>query len=239
MERKQVNTAMDEIILNTIPLQIEQESLMKRLRIDAENRHAEDLGRLIKEAHALAKPRAMCRPVYIEAKGEDFIVLDGVTLKSRVLKVNVEEAHRVFPFVATCGMELDGWARSKEDILDRFWADSIKEIAVRMAVRFLNRHIKETYRLGRTSTMAPGSLSDWPIEEQSALFRLLGDTKTSVGVELAESLMMIPEHSVSGVIFPTEVLFESCQLCPRERCPGRRAPYDKDLFHRRYRKREE
>jgi hypothetical protein len=38
---------------------------------------------------------------------------------------------------------------------------------------------------------------------------------------------VLPRKSVSGIYFPTEVSFFSCQLCPRERCEGRKARYDK------------
>ena len=47
---------------------------------------------------------------------------------------------------------------------------------------------------------------------------------------------MSPIKSVSGILFPTEVTYENCQLCPRDLCPGRRAPYDKALYERKYRK---
>jgi hypothetical protein len=40
---------------------------------------------------------------------------------------------------------------------------------------------------------------------------------------------------VSGIRFPTTESFESCQLCPRAGCPGRRAAYDASLYDRRYR----
>ena len=31
---------------------------------------------------------------------------------------------------------------------------------------------------------------------------------------------------MSGIYFPTEVPFISCQLCDRKNCPGRKAAYD-------------
>ena len=72
--------------------------------------------------------------------------------------------------------------------------------------------------------MNPGPLKDWPLGEQRQLFFLFGDVKQAIGVELTESFLMYPVKSVSGIIFPTEVNYENCQLCPRENCPGRRAP---------------
>ncbi len=46
---------------------------------------------------------------------------------------------------------------------------------------------------------------------------------------------MVPTKSVSGILFPAEESFASCQLCPRENCPNRRAPYDPELFDRKFR----
>jgi len=45
---------------------------------------------------------------------------------------------------------------------------------------------------------------------------------------------MIPNKTTSGIRFPTEERFESCQLCPRETCPGRRAAFEPDLYARKY-----
>ena len=42
-------------------------------------------------------------------------------------------------------------------------------------------------------------------------------------------MLMLPRKSVSGIYFPSEVSFFSCQLCPRDRCDGRKAPYDETL----------
>lgn len=100
----------------------------------------------------------------------------------------------------------------------------------------LRNAIVEGHRLGGTSTMAPGSLGDWPIQQQKPLFQLLGDTEAMIGVRLTESFLMLPSKSVSGIWFPTQTRFESCQLCPGQRCPNRRAPHAPELFEKRYEK---
>ena len=74
--------------------------------------------------------------------------------------------------------------------------------------------------------MSPGSLEDWPIQEQLPLFALLGEAPAAIGVRLTESLLMLPGKSVSGIFFPSASTFFSCRLCPRERCEGRKARYD-------------
>jgi len=50
-----------------------------------------------------------------------------------------------------------------------------------------------------------------------------------IGVTLTESMLMIPRKSISGIFFPTERMFFSCQLCPRENCPARESSYDETL----------
>jgi hypothetical protein len=39
---------------------------------------------------------------------------------------------------------------------------------------------------------------------------------------------------VSGIFFPSESGFESCQLCRRDPCSERRAPFDADLWERTF-----
>jgi hypothetical protein len=80
--------------------------------------------------------------------------------------------------------------------------------------------------------MHPGSgdASVWPIEQQGPLFSLLGDVTGAIGVELTDSFLMVPNKSVSGVRFATEIDFRSCQLCHREGCPSRSAAFDPELW---------
>jgi hypothetical protein len=102
-------------------------------------------------------------------------------------------------------------------------------LAVVAARKYLEDHIKQRFGFNRLSSISPGSLNEWPIGEQKKLFSILGDVEGWIGVSLNESCLMVPRKSISGVFFPTKIPFLSCQLCPRERCPGRQAPYDKNL----------
>jgi hypothetical protein len=223
------------VILNNIPFEPDLDQLLKRLRIKAGSRRVDDLKRMVSDAQTIAKPKALYEVSFIESRGDDYVVVDGVTFKSRVLVVNLAPVHRVFPYVATCGVELERWASSIDDLLQNYWADTISEMALRSATEALHEHLDERYRPGKTSVMNPGSLPDWPLREQRPLFALLGDPERDIGVQLLDSLLMTPTKSVSGIRFPTEESFASCQLCPRENCPSRRAPYDATLYDEKYR----
>jgi hypothetical protein len=170
----------------------------------------------------------------VERDGDDTVRVGGVTLTSRVLRVNLAEGQHLFPFAITCGVELEAWAKPIGDMLERFWADAIMEEALRSALSAMTEHVVGRYELGHIGMMNPGSLEDWPLEQQRELFTILGDTGEQIGVKLTDSLIMVPIKSASGVLFPTEGTYENCQMCPRDACPNRRAPYDPGLYERRY-----
>ncbi len=226
--------AQTEFILNDIPFQADLILLKEKLRLKEGSSYIARLEELVREAEAIARPRALYKVLPIEAKGEDYVRLDGVSLTSRVLRVNLEPANRVFIFAATGGRELEAWAQGIDDMLYNFFADAIAELALRAAIEAMNRDIDDRFRPGHTANMHPGSLADWPIKQQKVLFDLLGNTEETIGVELLDSMLMVPTKSVSGIRFPTEESFESCQLCPIENCPNRRAPYDESLYERKY-----
>lgn len=224
----------DGVVLDDIPFQIDLAALLKKLRIKEGSGYVEKVSRMLADVKAIARPKAYYRMAYVESKGDASVTIDGITFDSRVLRVNMDQAYRAFPYVATCGQEMEEWADTFGDMLERYWADTIKEMVLRNAINVLRVRIIERHRLARTSTMAPGSLADWPLTQQRPLFDLLGRVRELIGVQLTDSLLMIPTKSVSGIRFPMEESFESCQLCPREVCPGRRAPYDADLYERKY-----
>ncbi len=136
--------------------------------------------------------------------------------------------------MVTCGAELETWQDTVEDVLHRFWIDAIKEQALELAFQAFDQHLNYTFEPGPVSSMNPGSLEDWPLTEQTALFALLGDVEKAIGVRLTDSFLMLPNKTVSGLAFPTETSFASCQLCPREVCPNRRAEYQPDLMRTKY-----
>lgn len=225
---------MDPMIFDTIPWRLDPTEVFKRVRMDPAGPEAGDICRLFDAAHAIGRPKALYREGFIDARTDDTVVIDGVTFTSRVLRVNLDHAQRVFAYLATCGMELEAWARSLDDMLEQYWADAIMELALRKALHFLNGQIERVMPQSKTSTMNPGSLRDWPITQQKPLFALADSGAAAVGITLTESLLMVPAKSVSGIRFPTEASFESCQICPRKDCPNRRAPYDKELYQRQY-----
>ena len=203
-------------------LTLDADSVATRLR---GARH-ELVQRLVALAQGVLQPKVAFRAGYVDEKIEDGVVIDGVSFRSRVLRRNLERIGRVFPFVMTVGEAFDSIIDQTSDLLEKYLLDEIGNLALREARRQFEDRLRSTFALEKISCMTPGSLEDWPIEEQKNLFSLLAGVESMLGVGLTESLMMIPRKSVSGIYFPTEVSFSSCQLCSRERCDNRQARYD-------------
>jgi hypothetical protein len=225
---------LNNIILDKIPFKPDINLALKRLHIKEDSEDASDFMALLAEAQAIANPKVLYGMATIDDKQDNQVTIEGVTLTSRVLRVNLEKTEHVFPFVGTCGMELEDWANSFDDVFIGYWAETIKEFALMEALTRFESDLKEMYQPGHVSTMSPGSLEDWPISEQVSLFNILRNTREKIGVQLTDSYLMVPTKSVSGIRFPLDGSFESCQLCPRVNCPNRRAPYDETLYEKKF-----
>jgi len=213
-------------LLDNIPVSFSVEQVLNRLRLDKGDKFSEEIQVLIDQVQDVARPKAIYDVCYISDKGEDSVEIGGVRFDSRILRVNLDQAERVFPHVATCGTEVEEIEIPPDDLMGKFILDIIKQLALSIATKYLREHVISMYKPGKMSAMAPGALEDWPISEQKKLFSLFDDVEGQIGVELTDTFLMLPLKSVSGMYFATEVTFESCELCPRERCPGRRAKYD-------------
>ena len=102
---------MDSIVLSSIPFQLDTAALRKKLHIKEGSHHAEELDHLIQGAHTVGKPKVLYKEAFIESRTDETVTLDGITFKSRVLRVNLENIYRVFPYVITCGLELEEWSK--------------------------------------------------------------------------------------------------------------------------------
>lgn len=220
---------MKPVVFDNIPVELHPADIAPQLHIDEGTEDYETLSLLLKKACAIARPKAIYTTAFVTDRGEGFVTIEGLRMDSRVMHANLEKVHRVFPYVATCGTEVDEWSNGISDILQNWWMDVAKAHLLGRAIQHLNAHLRDELKLGKFSNMNPGSLPDWPITEQPRLFSLLGDVKAAIGVTLTDSMLMLPTKSVSGFYFQNESNYENCELCTRADCPGRRKPFNKEM----------
>ncbi|PKN39028.1 MAG: vitamin B12 dependent methionine synthase [Deltaproteobacteria bacterium HGW-Deltaproteobacteria-10] len=222
---------MDKVIIDEIPFVLDVNLLVNSLRLQNNPSAIDTVTKLATDAMRIGRPKALYKIALAKYPDEDVVEIDAILLHSRLLKNNLGKSDIVLPFLCTCGTEMEEWSQQFTDIVQKYWVNTIQDFALGSAIHALETSIKQRYQPRNLSAMNPGSLTDWPIQEQQNLFHLFGDDAVKIGVTLTEGLMMKPLKSMSGIFFASDEGFVNCQLCPLEKCPGRRAPYQKSLAH--------
>ncbi|RLC64148.1 MAG: vitamin B12 dependent methionine synthase, partial [Chloroflexi bacterium] len=218
-------------ILDDIPVHLDVEQVLKELHLNERKEQFDVVRKLVEIANSVIQPKVIYEISYVDNKNEDTVDIGGIKFTSRVLRINLDKVGKVFPFIMTIGKELEDRMASFDNLLEQYYLDEIGNVALGLIGNYLEEHLKREYRMGQLSSMYPGmgDLQDWPIAQQEQLFSLFGNVEELIGVKLTPSMLMIPRKSESGIYFPTEVEFLSCQICSRERCKERHAPYNKEL----------
>jgi hypothetical protein len=222
----------DMFPLTDIPFKLDMRQLAARMRVQNGSNRAKEFESLVSKVMEIGKPKALYKESYIDEKDADSVIIEGVRFTSRALRKNLESIERVFPSIVTCGAEMDTIEIEKGDLQKKSWVSFLKGNLLIIASQYLQEHIMRKYRIPRLAYMNPGSGDAvvWPIEQQKDLFLLFNNVENSIGVKLTRSFILVPDMSISGIIFPTEIDFQSCQLCHRETCMYRRSPFDKKLW---------
>ena len=184
----------------------------------------EELTALMDAADKIACPVALFGVCPVEENA----TVNGISIPSALAVEKLEGKNRCFPYIATCGPELEAWSEQyKGDYLAEFWADEVKKKFLFHISQALAKHIQEQYHTaGHLAALNPGSLASWPVSGQQELFAILGGrdfVQETIGVIYTDSFLMLPSKTLSGISFESETFYENCQHCPLDRCPNRRA----------------
>lgn len=215
-------------IFKDIEFDFNKEEFKEEIKIGDNKRLIENLDKLLSDVMPLINPKAIYEVSYVQDKDEETIEIDDIKFESKILSENLADIDRVFPYIVTCGVEIDEYMEDISDFLEQFWLDKLKEKAMRSAQEYLEKYLEEKYKIEQLASMNPGSgdLDLWPIAEQKKLFSIFGDTEELIGVRLTDSYLMLPNKSLSGIYFPADIEYVNCQYCKRENCPNRKAPYN-------------
>lgn len=220
------------IILDNLAVKADKKKLINKLQIRIE--YEKEFVEIFNQAKNIAKPKALYAQKNIQSRSTDYILIEDIKFCSKVLSVNLKNTYKVYPYLATAGLEIERWSEDFDDYLIRYWIDIIKEEILAAAVSDLFKIIDSRNKLVKAAHMNPGSIKDWPVDEQQKLFQIFGGKESEIGISLNASMLMHPKKSVSGIRFLTEVDYENCQLCKRENCPSRSAAYKPDILNKKY-----
>lgn len=214
-----------------IPFIVDFDGAVKKLRIDED--YVDEYRDVFDDCMKIAKPVFVYAECPVSVK-DDHTEIGGESFISKVMQVNFKEMKRAFPYVVSCGRALYDMAQKESDPLTRFWIEGTAEQVMVSALGLSMNKLEKTYGIKHYSTMNPGSLPDFPIINQRGLFRLLEGECEKAGVTLTESCLMLPNKSVSGILYETDEHYTNCSLCTRDMCPNRREPFDEKKYREKY-----
>ena len=109
------------ILVETVPLEFDLESLGCRLRIrPGQTKFMDRLSRLAEEAVRVARPKAVARLCGLTILDEENVQVGEVTFSSPLLRQKMDGLGRAFPYLASEGTELADWSLSLSSSLDRY-----------------------------------------------------------------------------------------------------------------------
>ena len=216
---------MEQFIFTDIPLKITNDELLKKLHLGQDCGQADLIYLLLHEALTVACPKAFLCASPVKLLSDSAVSVGGEKIESAFVRRMLEGQGVVFPFVVTCGEELDRWSVLKTEPFESYICDCIKDLALDQcflyARKSLSSYVPQEMYL---SCLNPGSLPLWQLREgQKTLFRLLLDVTSEIGVRLTDSFLMSPVKSISGIFFVAKEPYQNCMLCRRS-CPERMAP---------------
>lgn len=186
----------------------------------------DEVADLLAEAEKIASPKSFTKMGYITETGDDYVIINDIRFEGKLVAEKLKELGKVCLYVVSCGRELHDWAEANPDFLLKEVSQDIALSYMRYISGEMHKDVAENVFGGRHfSSLNPGSLNTWDIKGQKPTFELLGEGGARTGVQLTESMLMVPFKSGSGLFFETEHNFESCMYCERLNCPNRRAPF--------------
>ena len=215
-----------ERIVFHIPVDLSAEEFAPYCRIKNDSAAFEMLEETMPLIKRYGAPKAIIRWADVDGIKGDETTIEGVTFRSRVVAEKLRGLQRVFISVVTAGRGLE---ESGEFTGDPF-KDTYNGALLRHASTFIVKYMKDIFGFDGSSMLNPGSLPDWPIKNNFALFDIIGDVG-EIGVSLNEAGYIKPWNSGSHIHFPGDG-YHNCSLCKKYDCIGRRAPFDRAEYIR-------
>src|SRR5512136_2493034 len=96
--------------LTQIAPNLDTAAVLAQVHVAADSEDAASVASLIDQAREVACPKALYTEAFVEGRGDDTVRIGSVTFSSRALRRKLDTVERVFPYVATCGHEMDSAA---------------------------------------------------------------------------------------------------------------------------------
>ena len=133
-------------VIDNIPVKLELDDVVKKTRIRSMNDDFKEIiDELLTIARPIAKPKALFEISRVENRQGDSLEIENRKFTSHVLRINLDKVDKVFPYIVTCGREVDEIEIPEHQLIKYYFMDQIKELIVRSALSYLLDHIRNNY----------------------------------------------------------------------------------------------
>ncbi len=172
------NGGSERIVLH-IPTDFTAEEFAELCKIEKGTSAFEELEETLPLIRQYGAPKAIIKWAGVDRVEGDETTIEGVTFHSRVVADKLRDTPRVFLSVVTAGEGLEQSGQFADDA----FLDLYDGALLFHAYKYLDRYMKERFRFDGSSVLSPGSLPDWPIQNNFALFDMIGNVD-EIGVSL-------------------------------------------------------
>ena len=219
---------MDTIICD-VPVTYDLEQVAMVSGVRPESDFAETLAEVGPLFLQYAKPKVVLKWVEIKHGEGDETWVDDVKFESKIVKEMLKNVDKAFVFVVSAGKELEAVPEIESSLLLK---ESLHMYSLMLAHGYMREFLAENFGYEDPGVLNPGSLPDWPIYNNFAIFDILGPATEEVGVKIMASGYMDPWKSGSGIIFSNAGGYQNCMLCKKIDCIGRRAEFNQAEYDR-------
>ena len=219
------NTGSERVVLR-VPTDFTAEELAQLCHIKPDSAAFDVIEEMLPDIQEYGRPAAIIKWASVDAIEGDLTTIEGVTFRSKVVADKLKDTPRVFLSAVTAGSGLEESGLFEgEPFLDTF-----NSALFFHSSRYTIKYMKEKFGFDGSSMLNPGSLPDWPIQNNFALFDMIGNVG-EIGMSLNEAGYIKPWNSSSSIHFSGDG-YQNCSLCKKRKCPGRRAKFNREEYIR-------
>ena len=215
-------------LIDHIEVKITKEDVLRKMGMPADHRFGDAIAEVIEEIKPIANGKLLYCEAKIGDRTEETIEIGGITFTGKDLVDALKDVDTVYPYICTCGTEINDAAMNCKDLVKMFYLDNIAHFYLLQPSIELSDILDN--QLGtRTTCMTPGSFENWNLNQNAPIYILLNKGE-GTGVTMNEYALMTPAKSVAGIRFKTSDCEKKCNICMKRDCVNRVEEFSKTIY---------
>lgn len=220
------------IIETNINFKFDEKLFFKLLNIKKSAPVANTALKIANDIECLPRPKYILKKLSIDNVDYYGVTIASNRFRSKILAHQLQGKSTVFAFIATCGKEIFNYAKHAANYLENYIIDQVAYMAYLTALEHMQKTLEENFKIRKYTSLTPGSLLDWNVEEVKKVFSLFDGAYNKIGVDVLDSGLINPLKSTSGLLFKSNEVFHSCSICMKINCPNRRSEFDEKEYNK-------